>query len=68
MSKAQLTNIQSVPHTHSPPDVEASASTGVESSGIAEGNKVLQLCAGKREVHQRINRCDGVDVEQSLPR
>ena len=39
----------SVPYT---PDVEASVSTGVGSSGIAEGNKVLQLCAGRREVHQ----------------
>ena len=38
---------------HPPPDVEASVSTSVGSSGIAEGNKDLQLCAGWREVHQR---------------
>ena len=53
LSKAQLTYIQSGSHMHPPPDVEASVSTGIGSSGIAEGNKVLQLCAGRREVHQR---------------
>ena len=41
LSKAQLTYIQSVSHTHPPPDVEVSVSTGVGSSGIAEGNNII---------------------------
>ena len=31
--------------------MEASVSTAVGSSGMAEGNKVLHLCASKRQIH-----------------
>ena len=34
-----------------PPDREASVSTAVGRFGMAEGNKVLQLWSGRRQVH-----------------